>query len=184
MPTPAKTSREALVAIALKLVDANGAEALTIAAVAEAAGVRGPSIYKHFADRAALLLAVSVAVIEQLAAVMAPETTGRSPRQRLFSMGVAYRRFALKSPHLYQMIYRPDFSGDPAIGEASRLSVQPLFDELAAAGVPPKRLLSLARVLVAFLHGFVSMEASLAFRLGGDVDKAFEEGFKTLLDTI
>ncbi|MEO6396029.1 MAG: WHG domain-containing protein [Devosia sp.] len=182
MPTPAKTSREALVGFALELVEKTGADALTMAAVAEAAGVRGPSLYKHFNDRAALLSAVTVAIMHDLEATIRKQTSGRTGRQRLSSMANAYRHFALSHKHAYRLMFAADFADDPAIAEASRFSVAPLFEELAAAGIPPKRLLAQSRVLVALLHGFVSMEIAQAFRLGGDVDSAFEEGLRTLLD--
>lgn len=184
MPTPAKTSPDALIGIARSIVEARGAEALTIAAVAEAAGVKGPSLYKHFADREVLLKEVEIASMHELEAVLRRETAGRTPKQRLRSMAVAYRRFALAVPHRYQMIYRSSGAEDPRIAEASRFSGQPLFEELQAAGIPPKRLLGLARMLVAFLHGFVSMENAKAFRLGGDVDQAFEDALETILGTL
>ena len=184
MPTPAKTSREALIAIALTLVEANGADALTIGAVAEAAGVRGPSLYKHFSDRTALLSAVTVATMQRLEAVLRDALAGRTSRARLVALATAYRQFARRSPHLYQLMYRPEFADVPSVVEASRVSGQPLFEELQAAGVPPKRLLNLSRMFVAFVHGFVSMEIVGAFRLGGDVDRAFEEGIKTLLQLV
>jgi hypothetical protein len=47
-----------------------------------------------------------------------------------------------------------------------------------------EQALPAARLLVAFLHGFVSMELSGAFRLGGSVDDAFEFGVNTLVDAL
>ena len=43
------------------------------------------------------------------------------------------------------------------------------------------RALAAARVLTPFLHGFVSMELSQAFRLGGGIDEAFETGLEAIL---
>jgi hypothetical protein len=37
---------------------------------------------------------------------------------------------------------------------------------------------------MAWLHGFVSIEQAGLFRLGGDIDAAFEEGLAALLDGI
>jgi AcrR family transcriptional regulator len=182
MPTPPKTSRDELIEIACSIVQARGADALTIAAVAAEAGIKGPSLYKHFADRNALLSAAATVVIHRFVATLRSETNGRSPKQRLQAMAASYRRFAARSPHLYQLMYKPELAADPGIAEASRLGVQPLFEELHAAGVPAKRMLIVGRIVVAYLHGFVGMEAGLAFRLGGDVDLAFEEGLRTILD--
>jgi hypothetical protein len=38
--------------------------------------------------------------------------------------------------------------------------------------------------VTAWLHGFVSVEQAGLFRLGGDIDPAFDEGLATLLDGI
>lgn len=184
MPTPAKTSREALVGIGLSIIEQAGADGLTIAAVAQAAGVKGPSLYKHFADREALLGAVVIAVLHELEAVLRRDIKGRTPKQRLRSLATSYRRFARHSPHHYAMIYRKRAADDPRLAAALQFSVKPLFEELEAAGVAPKHILVLSRTLVAFLHGFVSMEIAEAFRLGGNVDEAFEDGLSTILATL
>ena len=184
MPTPAKTSREALIGIALGLVETGGADALTLAAVAQAAGVKAPSLYKHFADREALLAAVEIAVLHDLEAMLRRETTGRTPKTRLRSMATAYRRFGLEMPHRYGMIYRKNAGEDPELAAACLFAAQPLFEELQKAGVSDAIVLSTSRTLVAFLHGFVSMEIAQAFRLGGDLDEAFEHSLTTILAPI
>jgi AcrR family transcriptional regulator len=180
VPTPAKTSQANLVDIGLALATEGGADAVTIAAVAQAAGIKGPSLYKHFADREALLTAIEIAVLYELEAVLR-QVKGRTPRQRIVGMAHAYRAFGHRAPRRYGLIYRKNVADDPALAEACLFSARPLFEELEAAGVPPKRILVLSRTLVAFLHGFVSMEIAQAFRLGGDLDEAFEASLTTIL---
>lgn len=181
MPTPAKTSPEELVGIALELIEAGGAEAATIAAVAQAAGVKGPSLYKHFADRGALLRAAEIAILYELEAMLRRQIRGETARERLWAMAHAYRRWGKRHPYRYGMLYRSDISKDEELVAACLFAATPLFEELAAAGVGDTVRLPLSRTLVAFLHGFVTMEIAKAFWLGGSVDEAFEAGVETIL---
>jgi AcrR family transcriptional regulator len=181
LPTPAKTSLKEIVGIARDLVDAGGADALTVSAVAQSAGVKAPSLYKHFADRAALLKAVEISVLHDLEAVLRRETKGATSRERLYSMATVYRRFANAEPHRYEVIYSRNAFDDPEIAAACLFSAKPLFEELERAGIAADRILPVSRTLTAFLHGFVSMEIVKAFRLGGNIDEAFTEGLETIL---
>jgi AcrR family transcriptional regulator len=181
LPTPPKTSHAELVSIALALVEADGPEALTVSAVAQAAGVKAPSLYKHFADRLALLKAVEIAILDNLEATLRGETKGRTPMQRLRSMAAVYRKFANDRPRRYEAIYSRNAFVDPQLTAACLKAAQPLFEELKAAGIAEKRILPLSRTLTAFLHGFVSMEIVNAFRLGGDLDSDFEASVATIL---
>ncbi len=184
MPTPAKTSREELIALARRLIDTGGPEALTVSAVAQSAGVKAPSLYKHFADRDALLKAVEIDVLQELEAALRAGTKGKTPRARLTSMAATYRRFAKEQPRRYEVIYARNLADDPELAATSQFAAKPLFEELERAGIARERILPLARTLTAFLHGFVSMEIINAFRLGGNVDEAFTEGLETILDEV
>lgn len=184
MPTPAKTSLDELVMIARRLVESGGVDDLTVSAVAQIAGVKPPSLYKHFADRAALLKAVEIAVLEELAAILRAGTKGRTPKQRLRALAVTYRKFATDHPKRYGVIYSEHAFDDEEIAAACYFAAKPLFEELEAAGVPKKRILPLSRTFTAWLHGFVSMEIVHAFRLGGSIDEAFEDGLETILKGI
>jgi hypothetical protein len=58
-----------------------------------------------------------------------------------------------------------------------------LFDRIAdLAG--DDRALEAARTVVAWAHGFVSMELAGAFRLDGDVDEAFAYGIDRLVEAV
>jgi hypothetical protein len=62
-----------------------------------------------------------------------------------------------------------------AMGRASA----PLM-RAARESVGPDRALEEARLLTAWATGFVSMELAGAFRMGGDIDEAFEYGLMRL----
>ena len=163
------------------MIETSGEEALTVSGVAQSAGIKGPSLYKHFADRSALLKAVEIDILNELESALRAGTKGKTPRARLRSMAGTYRRFALERPRRYEVIYSRNAFDDPEIAAACLFAAKPLFDELRKAGIIENRILPLSRTLTAFLHGFVSMEIVNAFRLGGDIEEAFDEGLETIL---
>ncbi len=181
MPTPAKTSPAQLASIARTLVEASGPDALTLGAVAQVAGIKPPSLYKHFADRAAILKVVEIEILHELEAHLRREMQGATPKDRLLAMATAYRRFGLTAPNRYKAIYSGNAFNDPDIRAACLFSAQPLFEELKAAGIAEARILPLSRTLVAFLHGFLLMEIGNAFNLGGSIDEAFTSSLETIL---
>ena len=173
-----------LVGIARGLVEMTGPEALTLGALASRAGIKAPSLYKHFADRAAVLKAVEIEVLYELEAHLRATIEGETAKARLMTMARAYRAWGKQKPNRYRTIYSGDAFNDAEIRTACIHSAQPLFEELRAAGVSETRMLPLSRTLVAFMHGFVLMEIGNAFSLGGDVDEAFESSLETILREI
>ncbi len=61
-----------------------------------------------------------------------------------------------------------------------RDAIEPVFTVLSPL-VGSARLLVAARTITAFLHGYVSMEAAGAFRLGGDLDRDFAQALDAVL---
>jgi len=180
VPALPKTSDAEVVRAARRLIERDGEAALSMQAVAAAVGVRAPSLYKRFATRDALLEAVAAQALDELRAALTAAARTRSPALDLAAMARAYRAFARRSPRLYALV----FTGQPPdAAEAQRVraaAANPVLARLTAL-VDEERVLPAARLLTAFLHGFVSMELAGAFRLGGSVDDAFTFGVDTLL---
>jgi AcrR family transcriptional regulator len=95
---------EILVAARAMLAETNDADAVSIRAVAERVGVSTPSIYLHYADKAALLDAVCEAVFADLDAAMeAAAAESDDPFDSLRLRGVCYATFALENPEQYRL---------------------------------------------------------------------------------
>jgi AcrR family transcriptional regulator len=183
MPAPAKVSDAEVVAAARRIIERDGPAALSMLAVADDVGVRAPSLYKRFADRAALLAAVQRELFAELGHRLEIVAARPGPQLALEAMATTYRAFARAHPHLYALMFAADVPHDAAGDEARRAAAQPILARLAD-WIGRERALPTARVLTAFLHGFVSMELQGAFRLGGDVDSAFALGLELLLSSV
>jgi len=182
VPTPAKTTDARVVAATRGLIEQRGTAAVSMQDVAAAVGVRAPSLYKRFPTRAALLAAVEAEVMAKLRGTLteATDRAGRDGRDRLLALAVAYRGFAHAHPHAYALLFAPDAprgqDANAARADAAELLLAELRGVLAEADVLPA-----ARVVTAFLHGFVTMELAGAFRLGGDPETAFASGLDAVL---
>jgi AcrR family transcriptional regulator len=107
------------VAAAVELLDETGDEsAITLRSVARHVGIAAPSIYRHFPDQPAIMLAVVqnafAELNAELRAAVAAET---GPRQRLFAVSDAYLAFAQTHPGRYRTMFgglwMPDWTRVP-----------------------------------------------------------------------
>jgi AcrR family transcriptional regulator len=192
-PARAKTTDADILDAAARLLEMGGLDALTMQAVAAEVGVRPPSLYKRVSDRAALVRAVQEAAAAELGAALSDAASGQDPRADIVAMADAFRAFAHRRAGAYGLLFAALPDEMRVSPETNAAAVAPLFRALAvlldgsqAADVLPRAEGSLeaARLLVAFAHGFVSMELAGAFRLGGDVDRAWRAGVTTIVDAV
>ncbi|WSA29772.1 TetR/AcrR family transcriptional regulator [Streptosporangium sp. NBC_01755] len=115
------------------LLDRGGERAVTLRAVAREAGIATSSIYPHFPDQPALLLAVVAAAFADLARRLEAAITDDDAPQRLYAAGHAYLDFAAAHPRRYRAMFgstRPPIDLDALI---LRLLAD-LLTDCAAAG--------------------------------------------------
>lgn len=168
MPTPERTSYAAIVSAGRDILEESGIAGLTMQSVAQRVGVRAPSLYKRVRDRDALVAAVAAATLDDL--------TGRlaASDRSLEGLARTYRAFAHSRPEGFRLMFASVVPQD-ALDRAGAAIVA-----AAAVLAGEEHGLDAARLLTAWATGFVQMELSGAFRLGGDVDAAFEYGLSAL----
>ena len=183
MPAPARTSREAILAAARTVLEESGPDALTMQAVADRVGVRAPSLYKHVPDRAGLVQAVTDAVMADLVTALAIPKPSSDPRVDLRRVARRYRAFVRANPAGYALLFAGPAAG-ATIDEATLADLGRPIVAATARMVGERDALPAARTIVAWAHGFVSMELAGAFRLGGDLEVAYATGLEIILDGI
>ena len=171
-PAPARTSVDAIVAAARRILEADGLAAADDAQRRGSRGRQGTVALQAGAGREALLRAVADSVVADLSRTMARASATDDPAADVRAAVLAYRAFVRRNPNGYRLLFTELPSGaspDPAILAALG---EPLVR--AMAGIAGEsRSLEAARTLVAWAHGFVSMELAGAFRLGGDLESAY-----------
>jgi len=160
-----------LLEAAIQMAKQGGADAIVLREVTRQAGVAPNAAYRHFADRNALLQAVSMAAQSALANVIEDEinkiekTNNRveNARARLRSVGTGYLRFARIEPGLFRMAFsvHNDLSNAANPASAGRSGLTPYqllgsaLDMLVEAGVlPQERRMSAEIFAWSAVHGF------------------------------
>src|SRR5437016_14658401 len=99
--------RDALVQAAFQEAERGGPEAINISALAKKLGVSQPAPYRHFADREALLEAVTVAAFRQFSAVLRESIARPSKRSKLSRLAQATLAFGLRRNGIYRLMFAP-----------------------------------------------------------------------------
>lgn len=195
-PSSPLLSRVRIVDEALALVDAKGLDGLSIRKLATRLGVRGPSLYNHFATKDEILDAVADAVTAQVDTSM----FGRDDwRPALRSWARSYRSALAAHPNIVPYLAR-----GPGRRPAALALADAVYGGLVDAGWPPgraTRIGALMRYFVAgsalgsFARGFVddaglyagryphlSQAHLIADHQASIDDGAFELGLAALID--
>ncbi len=167
-----KVSRREIVAAARAILETDGPDALTMRALGERLGIRAPSLYHHFPDKASVELAlIATGLLEQ--ALTFEAAVSGAPREPLPALATAYRAYARRHPHLYRLITERPLPRERLPEGLEARAVAPV---VVAAGGDPDR----ARAVWAFAHGMVVLELTGRFPPDADLDAAWRAGIAAL----
>ncbi len=199
-----------IVSGAVAVIEREGsAEAVTLRAVARQIGIAAPSIYAHFPDRDAIVMAVVTRVFDELAAAVSggTEAAGPDPVGRLDAGCEAYVSFGRAHPARYGVLFsarRAEDYGDygdygdyeaaghgacgrPALAfgsEAFGLLVSAIEDCVSAGVCASTDVVADATALWVGCHGTVSLRTALASRFPCPEPGGFVRGLALTLAKI
>ncbi|MCU1527377.1 MAG: TetR family transcriptional regulator [Frondihabitans sp.] len=145
-------------------------------AVAQRVGVRAPSLYKRVESRDRLIQFVAEATLSELAIRL---DAAMSPTE----LADSYRAFGHERPVAFQLVMTPG-EGTPVARDEFGAAASAAILRVAADLAGPDDALPAARTLTAWATGFIAMELNGNFRLGGEVDRAWEFGVSRILNAI
>jgi AcrR family transcriptional regulator len=167
---------KAILKAALALLSRRGVHALTMRAVALAAGTTTPTLYQRFADRDAILQAICDDARQRFA-----REVERAPS--LEDACHRYLRFAQEHPHEYELLMRTGWQDAAASGYQGPVFLAAKEHIRKQFPGKPAQQVSLLLQLWCLLHGAASLLIAAQHHGDGgeDIVKACNAACKTLL---
>jgi len=166
---------------ALALLEADGLEALSLRELARKAGVSPMAPYRHFADKAALLDALTLegfsALREGLEA--ADAAAGDDARRALVAQGLVYVGFAAQRPHLFGLMFErpPTWQQGASTAQIDRPGTAfHLFARRIRACAPAEEFDAALLAAHACVHGLASLARDHRLRPDQASPEALERG--------
>jgi AcrR family transcriptional regulator len=152
--------RDALVQAALRDAEQGGPEAISLKALAKELGVSQPAPYRHFADRDALLQAVTAEAFRQFNAILRQAVAKPSTRSKLSRFAQAALDFGLKRNGIYRLMFASrtmaNAEKDSELHVAAHETLGLLVESFEAPAVGLLRERHAMQVWAA-LHGVISL---------------------------
>jgi AcrR family transcriptional regulator len=172
---PARLSRDSIVNAALTFLDREGWDALTINALANQLGTKGPSLYNHVQSLDDLRRTVRMRVVGDILDMLNTVGQGRTRDDAVMAMASSYRSYAHHHPGRYSAFTRMPLGGDdPEFTEATRATAAPVIEVLASYGLDGENAFYAALEFWSAMHGFVLLEMTGAMS-GIDTDGVFTD---------
>ena len=152
--------RDALVQAALRDVELGGPEAISLKALAKKLGVSQPAPYRHFADREALLAAVTAEAFRQFSAVLRESMRKPSKRSKLSRIARATLDFGLRRNGIYRLMFASrTMAAAPEGSELQNAAMETFELVLEALGAPAAGFLRERHALTIWtgVHGVVML---------------------------
>lgn len=185
--TPSLDVEHRVVEAALRILAADGAEALTVRRLAAEADVAPMTIYNRFGDMHGVFDAVLTHGFTTFARALTPRPDADDPIVGLHDMGRRYRSFALDNPDLYSFLFLRELH-DVEPSEEATLAASMAFDTLLSmvrraidsARFRPGDPSVVAQSIWATCHGAVTLEL-LGLCEFADPEETYESLLVTLL---
>jgi AcrR family transcriptional regulator len=172
---PTRLSRDSIINAALTFLDREGWDALTINALANQLGTKGPSLYNHVNSLDDLRRTVRMRVVGDIIAMLNTVGQGRTRDDAVMAMASAYRSYAHHHPGRYSAFTRMPLGGDdPEFTDATRAAAAPVIAVLASYGLDGEDAFHASLEFWSAMHGFVLLEMT-GVMSGIDTDAVFTD---------
>jgi AcrR family transcriptional regulator len=164
-----------VVDVALALIDEKGLDALSLAAVADRAGVAAPSLYKHVGGLAELRELMAERIVRQITTIFAGEVMGRAGDDAVVALMRAYRAYVKSNPARYRLVPLDPLHRESSLAQAGVELLEVFYAVMRAYGLEKSAATHAIRRLRATAHGFATLEAGGGFGMDEDIDTSYDQ---------
>jgi len=162
-----------VVEAAVKLIDEEGIEQLSLGRLAERLGVRTPSLYNHVAGLPGLKHDLALYCLHDLLDLILRSTVGKSRAEAIFALANAYRAYAREAPGRYALTVQAPDPGDQEVQALAQQLVDVVRAVLAPYRLSEEVAIHAIRGLRSIVHGFISLEVAGGFAMPVDLEASF-----------
>lgn len=176
-PDEGRITRAKVLASALEIVDRDGVGGLTMRRLGQALGRDPMTLYRHAANKAALLDGVAEVVLEQLSV----DTTDPDWAGQLRTIARDFRQLTLAHPNVVPLLVTRPLATPLGLRPLGTLRpLEEILELLTRAGFTGPDALHIYRALFGFLHGHVLNELQEIIERPEEVDDLLRLGLHRL----
>jgi AcrR family transcriptional regulator len=165
--------RAAVVEAAIRMVDEEGVEQLTLGRLAERLGIRTPSLYNHVAGLPGLRHELAIYCARELLDYLTQATIGRSRAEAILALADAYRAYAREYPNRYHFTLQAPSADDPQLAAIADEILGVLYAVLRPYNLGEQNTIHAIRSLRSIVQGFVSLEVAGGFAMPVALNDSF-----------
>jgi len=166
---------------AITLIDRHGSAALSMRHLAAEIDVTPMALYRHFANREALLAAIADHYFIEMSARWQAYAAENDYEQTLALIGLDLVDFYLEHPHIYQLMFIEPRSGARDLADIAESNASPTFEIVRASiqqgidtgGMTGGSAHEIALALAGQLHGLVALRQGGRLVMSGSEFRAY-----------
>jgi AcrR family transcriptional regulator len=156
--------RETILQFALKAIESAPPEELSLRELSRQAGVTSMALYRHFADKQALLNALADVGFAELGERMLAVEDANDAKASLVAAGVAYVAFAVERPGLFRVMYGGAPPDTPPLSDEAPHAAYAVLSRRISALAPPSQHKVAFLSCWSLVHGLATLLVTSRFR--------------------
>jgi AcrR family transcriptional regulator len=176
MPSKKRLTQVAVLKAAVKILNDEGQDALTLNRLADVLGIRTPSLYNHIDGLFGLHKELAILNARQLADRLGEAAIGKGGSELFMDVAQAFRSYVKENPGLYMATLKASGTQeepDPDLMREEERTLKVALAVMGSLGWKGEDAIHAVRAFRSTVHGFATLEVAGGFGMPQDCDESF-----------